>query len=80
MRLQQRIAEHIVVPGNIPFAAYRSFKIKEREMEEPFRFVDGELVERFLDVDEELQDVICKGLGPSIEDVRGLVEELKRLH
>lgn len=47
---------------------------------EPFRFVDGELIERFLDVDEEVQKEICTGLGPSVEDVRNLVEELKRLH
>jgi DNA damage-binding protein 1 len=42
--------------------------------------VDGELIERFLDVDEEVQVEICRGLGPSVEDVRNLVEELKRLH
>ncbi len=42
--------------------------------------MDGELVERFLDVDEETQVEICKGLGPSVEDVRNIVEELKRLH
>lgn len=52
----------------------------DREATEPFRFVDGELIERFLDVDESAQIEICKGLGPHIEDIRGLVEELKRLH
>jgi len=42
--------------------------------------VDGELIERFLDVDEKMQEDICVGLGPSVEDVRNLVEELKRVH
>jgi len=80
MRLQSRMAELVQSPGNIPFNRYRSFKNSERETEEPFRFVDGELVERFLDVPEAMQQEICRGLGPSVEDVRNLVEELKRLH
>jgi DNA damage-binding protein 1 len=42
--------------------------------------VDGELIERFLDLDEETQELVAKGLGPSVEDLRGVVEELKRLH
>lgn len=51
-----------------------------KEDSEPFRFVDGELIERFLDVGEDVQEEICRGLGPSVEDVRNVVEELKRLH
>jgi DNA damage-binding protein 1 len=66
--------------GNIDFNSYRSFKSESVESAEPFRFVDGELVERFLDVEEAVQEEICQGLGPSMEDVRNLVEELKRLH
>ena len=66
--------------GNMDFNTYRSFKNSERETAEPFRFVDGELIERFLDVSEEVQEEICKGLGPSVEDMRSMVEELKRLH
>jgi DNA damage-binding protein 1 len=37
-------------------------------------------VERFLDVNEDIQEEICKGLGPSVEDMRNMVEELRRLH
>ncbi len=66
--------------GNLDFKAYRSFKNTERLSAEPFRFVDGELIERFLDQSEELQREICDGLGPSVEDLRNMVEELKRLH
>ena len=65
--------------GELDFSTYRAFKHPERETTEPFRFVDGELIERFLDVDEEMQVEICQGLGPSVEDLRNLVEELKRL-
>lgn len=66
--------------GNIDFNSYRSFRNKDREATEPFRFVDGELIERFLDQDESVQRNICTGLGQSVEDIRDLVEELKRLH
>lgn len=66
--------------GNLDFNTYRGFKTVDVENAEPWRFVDGELVERFLDVGETMQHEICKGLGPSVEHMRNLVEELKRLH
>jgi DNA damage-binding protein 1 len=74
------MAQTIITLGGLDFNTYRSFKNAERETAEPFRFVDGELIERFLDVDDKVQEEICRGLGPSVEDVRNLVEELKRLH
>ncbi|PMD35985.1 hypothetical protein L207DRAFT_556516 [Hyaloscypha variabilis F] len=80
MRLQTRMAQTIITLGGLDFNTYRSFKNTERETAEPFRFVDGELIERFLDVDEEVQKEVCAGLGPSVEDLRNLIEELKRLH
>lgn len=62
------------------FAKFRAFKNAVREEEEPMRFVDGELVERFLDVSEEVQRKAIEGLGVELEEVRGLVEGLRRLH
>lgn len=66
--------------GELNFEGYRSFRTKERITEEPHRFIDGELIERFLDMDEETQVRVCEGLGPSVEDMRNNVEELKRMH
>lgn len=66
--------------GELNFDRYRAFKNREREGEAPFRFVDGELIERFLDMDEMTQQTICEGLGPSVEDMRNNIEELKRMH
>jgi DNA damage-binding protein 1 len=80
MNLQARMSTIIQTLGTMDFNTYRSFKSTERETAEPFRFVDGELIERFLDVGEDVQEEICKGLGPSVEDMRNMVEELKRLH
>ncbi len=73
MRLQSRMAELVQSPGHMSFNRYRGFKNALRETEEPFRFVDGELIERFLDVSEGLQEEICIGLAPGVEDVRNLV-------
>jgi DNA damage-binding protein 1 len=44
------------------------------------RFVDGELIERFLDIDEEVQKKAVEGLGFDVEEVRGIVEGLRRMH
>ena len=44
------------------------------------RFVDGEFVERFLDQSEEVQAKAIEGLGVELEEVRGLIEGLRRLH
>ncbi|KAL2267250.1 hypothetical protein VTJ83DRAFT_4527 [Remersonia thermophila] len=66
--------------GHVPFRSYRAFRNAEREGDGPFRFLDGEFLERFLDLDDKAQKDICEGLGPSVEDMRNLVEELRRLH
>lgn len=80
MRFQAKLATMVKTPGNVDFKAYRAFRNAEREGDGPFRFLDGELLERFLDVDEEIQEEICRGLGPSVENMRNIVEELKRMH
>ncbi|KAJ2974475.1 hypothetical protein NUW58_g8646 [Xylaria curta] len=80
IRFQSQLADAVETTGNIEFSQYRSFRNEESESEGPFRFVDGELLERFLDINEELQEKICEGLGPNAEAMRNLVEELKRMH
>ncbi|KAL2126924.1 hypothetical protein VTI74DRAFT_11601 [Chaetomium olivicolor] len=80
LRFQTKLADAIKTTGGIDFRTYRAFRNAEREGDGPFRFLDGELLERFLDVDEATQEVICQGLGPTVEDMRNLVEELRRIH
>ncbi|KAI2636071.1 mono-functional DNA-alkylating methyl methanesulfonate N-term-domain-containing protein [Xylaria nigripes] len=80
MRFQNKLGDVVETTGNIDFSRYRSFRNQERESDGPFRFVDGELLERFLDCDEKQQEEICEGLGPNAEAMRTLVEELKRMH
>jgi DNA damage-binding protein 1 len=80
LRFQNKLADVIKTAGGIDFRTYRAFRNAEREGEGPYRFVDGELLERFLDVDEATQEAVCQGLGPTVEDMRNLVEELRRMH
>ncbi|OIW31892.1 hypothetical protein CONLIGDRAFT_629581 [Coniochaeta ligniaria NRRL 30616] len=90
MRFQSNLAPFVKAPGitddpndgqsSIDFNTYRSFRNAEREGDGPFRFVDGEIIERFLDVDDQTQQQICEGLGPSVEAMRNMVEELRRMH
>lgn len=74
------MADAVPVVGGLEFNRYRAFQNAERLGEGPFRFLDGELLERFLDMDEDAQKAICQGLGPSVEDMRNYIEELKRMH
>ena len=80
MRLQARLEDTVKGLGKTSFSAYRGFRDQIREAEGPLRFLDGEMLERFLDLDEEMQKEVAKGLGPSVEDLRNTIEELKRLH
>ena len=86
MRLQERLAPLVESLGNIPFNSFRAFKNQVREAEEPYRFVDGELIEAFLDLPAVQQDEVVGGLGEvgkakgGVEGVRELVEGLRRMH
>lgn len=86
MRLQAALAPLVESLGNVPFNVYRAFKNQVREAEEPYRFVDGELIEGFLDLAPGLQEDVVRELGQVANDVGGvdgmreLVEGLRRLH
>ncbi|KAI9725214.1 MAG: hypothetical protein M1828_003395 [Chrysothrix sp. TS-e1954] len=81
IRLQSSIASYVQSPGQIPFSKFRAFRNQTREEAEPVRFVDGELIEHFLDCEEQLQTSIVKdaGLKFSVEETKEIVESLRRL-
>ena len=83
MRLQSSIAAHVASPGGMPFNKYRAFRSTVRQADEPYRFVDGELIERFLDCSPGLQKEIVAMVGRSsvtVEYLKGIVEGLRRMH
>ncbi|KAK3112169.1 hypothetical protein LTR53_011827 [Teratosphaeriaceae sp. CCFEE 6253] len=81
MRLQGLMARHLDSPGGVPFAKWRGFRSSVRDAGEegPVRFVDGEVVEGFLEVGWEVQGVVAGELGVEVEELRGLVEGLRRV-
>lgn len=79
MRLQGNMAGMAGSVGGVPFAQWRGARSAVRESEEPFRFVDGELIEHFLDCGAEVQEAMVEGLGAGVEEVRAMVEGLRRL-
>lgn len=69
----------------MPFNKFRAFRSTVREAEEPFRFVDGELIERFLDCEPRVQEEILDVVGgggerADLETVQKMIEALRRLH
>lgn len=83
MRLQTAIASLVRSPGEMPFAQYRAFRTTARQADEPFRFVDGELIERFLSCSPDIQQNIVDRLGRNdvtLEFVKSMIEGLKRMH
>jgi DNA damage-binding protein 1 len=80
MNLQSKMAAKVLSTGNLEFNKYRAFRDSTRADVEPYRFVDGELIERFLDFDRETQQELVQGLGGGVDEVKGIVEWLRRLH
>jgi DNA damage-binding protein 1 len=85
MNLQAKMVEHMVSPGLINFDKYRAYRSEVREEDGPTRFVDGELIEKFLDCSPEDQELYIRGLTDdgrqvTVRDISDMVEDLKRLH
>ena len=92
MRLQNAISSLVESPGEVkddaasPSAAfnkYRALKTATRQGTEPFRFVDGELLERLLRCPLEIQEEVVNRLaidGVNVDAIKELVEELRRMH
>lgn len=78
--LQSNLAEFVQSPGHTSFNRFRAFRNSVRESEEPYRFVDGELIERFLDCSPEEQRKSLEGLNADVGQVKAMIESLRRLH
>ncbi|KAK5077880.1 hypothetical protein LTS08_003282 [Lithohypha guttulata] len=86
LRIQSCLSTRVLAPGYMPWAKYRAWSTEVREVDEPFRFVDGEMVESgLLNLpDNTLNDVLREsGLneqGLSIEKLKSWGEDLRRLY
>lgn len=84
LTLQTKIVERAGTLGSLSWKDWRAYKSSHRiapgeEAEEPYRFVDGEIIESFLDMDAETQAQIAENFL-TVDMVRNIVEDLKRLH
>ncbi|OJI96685.1 hypothetical protein ASPVEDRAFT_250519 [Aspergillus versicolor CBS 583.65] len=80
MRFQATMASRVDSLGGIPFNEFRALRTMTRQASEPFRFVDGELIERFLVCEPAVQKEIVDMVGKDVEEVKLLVEALRRMH
>ena len=80
MTFQSQLAALVDAPGKLSFEKFRAFKNLIWEADEPYRFVDGELVERYLSCSSEVQNEAIEGLGVTVDDMKTLIERLRRMH
>ena len=91
LRLQSAIASRIQAPGYMPWSKFRAVRTEVREAEEPYRTVDGEVLELLLGMDADVLDAVVEELNVGIggkdgkasvdkEMVKGWVEGLRRLY
>lgn len=86
LRVQSCLATRVLAPGYMPWSKYRAWSTEVREGDEPFRFVDGEMVERgLLNLpDNQLEEVLREsGLNEqnlTLEKLRAWGEDLRRLY
>ncbi|KAI5843023.1 mono-functional DNA-alkylating methyl methanesulfonate N-term-domain-containing protein [Morchella snyderi] len=87
MQLQSNMAKVISGVGDLDFNKFRAYWSPSRSSEEPFRFVDGDFIERFLELTdadaERVVDGVGKktdGLSKGVDEIRSIVESLRRLH
>lgn len=74
--------------GGLDFLAYRGFStFIIGPGTEPVRFVDGDFIELFLEQPEDVAEAIVQGngravdeLGVSVEELKAMIEALRRLH
>ncbi|KAJ9612872.1 hypothetical protein H2200_002813 [Cladophialophora chaetospira] len=85
LTLQSVLANRVQAPGYMPWSKFRAWKTEAVEKDEPFRVVDGEMLEQALlalsdgELEECLKEGGLDGEKVSVADVRRWGEELRRL-
>ena len=65
--------------GGLSHQKWRSF-FNERKNEEASGFIDGDLIESYLDLKKERMDEVAQLMGMDADELSKQVEELARLH
>ena len=87
LQLQTNLAKVIRSVGGLQYNRWRAFSSPTRVQGEPYRCVDGDFIQRFLELPDEEAAKVVQGvdndifaLGMGVEEVRTVVEGLKTLH
>ena len=78
-KLQSSLRKVIKGVGGLSHEHWRSF-YNEKKTVDARNFLDGDLIESFLDLSRSRMEEISKAMGVSIEELSKRVEELTRLH
>ncbi|KAL1180727.1 hypothetical protein V6Z11_A03G251400 [Gossypium hirsutum] len=77
-KLQSNLRKVIKGVGGLSHEQWRSFN-NEKRTAEAKNFLDGDLIESFLDLSRGKMEEVSKGMGVSVEELSKRVEELTRL-
>eukprot|EP00271_Cylindrocystis_brebissonii_P010251 TRINITY_DN26392_c0_g1_i1.p1 TRINITY_DN26392_c0_g1~~TRINITY_DN26392_c0_g1_i1.p1 ORF type:complete len:1092 (+),score=241.19 TRINITY_DN26392_c0_g1_i1:211-3486(+) len=77
-RLQTILTRVIKGVGDLSHEQWRSFS-NEKKTSEARNFLDGDLIEGFLELPKREMEMVCKEMHTSVEDLSKKIEELSRL-
>ncbi|ORY85673.1 CPSF A subunit region-domain-containing protein [Protomyces lactucae-debilis] len=80
LALQTAIGETISSIGGLSHARFRAFKSASIKEMEPKRFVDGDLLEHYLEMSLAEQEQVAKKVERTTAEIEQIVENLARLH
>lgn len=78
-KLQNNLRKIIKGVGGLNHEQWRAFN-NEKNIVDAKNFLDGDLIESFLDIGRSRMEEISNSMGVSVEDLSKRVEELTRLH
>ena len=78
-KLQSTLVKFIKGVGNLSHEQWRSFH-NDKKTAEAQNFLDGDLIEAFLDLSRSKMEEVSKAMGVPVEELSKRVEELTRLH
>jgi DNA damage-binding protein 1 len=78
-KLQSSLRKVIKGVGGLSHEQWRSFN-NEKKTVEARNFLDGDLIESFLDLNRNKMDEVSQAMDVSVEELAKRVEELTRLH
>lgn len=79
MTLQSSIGRHLSPIGGLSHSTWRAPRTI-KAADEPLRAVDGDLVERYLDLAQDIKERVAADVGKSVDEIESLVAHLASLH